>query len=301
MMKFFFALLALFAIANAQYQCAECTFVVQTVESWIESNSTLAELQQKFDAVCEQVPAFSTACETIVAYGLPYFVAYVQNETPDKVCKQIGLCSTPATATATQTSVVARPQVFFQESYQCVGCQYLVSALEAYVLSAANPASVEKQLEQLCSYVPSFQTACDQIVDAGVQNVLKWVETENSTVVCQKLKACSVAAPTSTSNMRPLVSFNDIACEACQVAVSTAEQYLLNGNTLKQVAAKVDALFCNQLPSAFTATCDAFVQQGLEQALKVANSETPATACAQLKVCPNTVATSAVRPIMFKN
>jgi len=279
MNKFFFAFfLAFVAVATADYsvQCYECTTIVGAIENLGLSNSSIAEIQKKLDYICESVPGFATTCEAVVAYGLPYVIQIVQSETPEKACELLGLCTS-------STSAVARPAVLANGA-TCLGCTYVVSAVESYIATSADPATIEKQLDQLCAYVPNFETICDAMAAQEIKTIIQWIKNENSTVVCQKVGLCT--ATFAPLRAQALPTFNELACEACQVVVGFAHQYFLNGNTFKQVEEKVDALFCNQLPSAFSATCVALVDQGYQSVLKIANTETPQFVCAnQLHVC----------------
>jgi len=290
MNKFVIAILFAFAAAASAdtVQCYECNAVVSAIEQWGLTNSSIEEVQKKLDYVCDSVPGFASVCESVVAYGLPYVIQIIQTETPEKVCEQLNLC----TAAPTSAAVMAvRPMV--DNSVTCVGCTYVISAVEGYLLTSTDEAVIQKKLDQLCAYVPNFETICDALAAQELQQVVSWIQAENTTVVCQKLSLCSASALVA----KPMITFNQIACEACQVLVGAADQYLLNGNTIAQVQQKVESIFCGHLPSAFASTCDAIADQGFEAVLKVANSETPVFACTQqLKVCP----TSAVKPLIIK-
>jgi len=290
MNKFVIAILLAFAaVASADtIQCYECNAVVSAIEQWGLNNSTIEEVQKKLDYVCESVPAFATVCESVVAYGIPYVLQAIETETPEKVCEQLNLCTAAPTSAA---PMVVRP---LANSVTCVGCTYVVSAVEGYLLTSTDEAAIQKKLDQLCAYVPNFETVCDALAAQELQQVITWIKAENTTAVCQKLSLCSASAALVA---KPMLSFNQLACEACQVLLQTANQYLLNGNTINQVRQKVEAIFCSHLPSSFDAACVAIADQGFEAALKVASTETPAYACSQqLKVCP----TSAVKPLIIK-
>jgi len=293
---------AAFAAADDSLQCYECTTLVGLIEGQLATNASIDELRQKLDYVCNSVSSLKSICESLVNYGLPYIVQLLENETPTKVCQQLSQCTT----TVPHVAMIIKPSVL-SFSPVCLGCTYVVQAIESYLQTSTNPTTIEKQLEKFCAYLPSLQTQCDAFLDKEIKTIIQWVETTNTTYVCQQLQLCAANAPSSfvqiNSPMRiqkavaakPMVNFNELACEACQVLVQAAKQYLLNGNTLKQVENRVEALFCNQLPAGnFQQTCDALVAQGYDAALKLANAETPQVACTQqLKVC-----TAAVRPVI---
>lgn len=74
-------------------ECSACQVVVGLVEGWIEKNMTVAEIEQKLESACSFLKAYSSICDTIIEVGIAKIIEYVeQNEDPETVCTQIGLC-----------------------------------------------------------------------------------------------------------------------------------------------------------------------------------------------------------------
>jgi len=82
--------------------CSYCTTIVSSIESYLAQNATQEEIEQRVDQLCSLLPSgFSLYCEAFIASEIPAIVNYLnQNYTPQQVCGQIGLCSSPLTKLA---------------------------------------------------------------------------------------------------------------------------------------------------------------------------------------------------------
>ena len=64
------------------------------IEDYLDSNHTIAELEQSLDAICSKTP-LSTLCTNLVNSYLPQIITYLeQKESPQTICNQLGFCST---------------------------------------------------------------------------------------------------------------------------------------------------------------------------------------------------------------
>lgn len=79
---------------SGQY-CTICEFVVQAAEGYIQSNSTLKEIETLLDSVCSVLPGgFQDQCSDFIDNYLELAVQWIlSNENPDVFCTQVGLCS----------------------------------------------------------------------------------------------------------------------------------------------------------------------------------------------------------------
>jgi len=77
--------------------CSYCTTIVSSIESYLAANATQDEIEKNVDQLCALLPdEFSLYCEAFIASEIPAIINYLnQNYTPQQVCSQIGLCSTP--------------------------------------------------------------------------------------------------------------------------------------------------------------------------------------------------------------
>jgi saposin len=78
-----------------QTPCAVCEMIVQVVETYVDNNATLSQIEAKLDGLCGDLPSpYNGECTLIVNSYLPQIVAWLQNdEPPATVCAQLSLCS----------------------------------------------------------------------------------------------------------------------------------------------------------------------------------------------------------------
>ena len=78
---------------NSALECDVCEFIVQETESFLLSNKSLTEIQNELDSVCQKTK-YDKICEAVVNSYLPKIIQLLeQEESPEKVCLQINLCS----------------------------------------------------------------------------------------------------------------------------------------------------------------------------------------------------------------
>lgn len=78
---------------SSSLECDVCQFVVQETESFLVSNKTLTEIQNELDSVCQKTK-YDKLCEAVVNSYLPKIIQLLEHEeSPEKVCLQINLCS----------------------------------------------------------------------------------------------------------------------------------------------------------------------------------------------------------------
>ena len=74
-------------------ECDACTYLVETTESYLNSNSTINEIETELGLICQHF-SFNQTCQTVVDNYLPEVIQELINkETPQTVCENIGFCS----------------------------------------------------------------------------------------------------------------------------------------------------------------------------------------------------------------
>ena len=75
-------------------RCDVCDLSIIAIEDYLDSNHTIAELEQSLDTICSKTP-LSTLCTNLVNSYLPQVITYLkQKESPQTICNQLGFCST---------------------------------------------------------------------------------------------------------------------------------------------------------------------------------------------------------------
>jgi len=199
---FFFFLFAFFAInVHAQTECDTCTTIIGIVENWVEDNATESEILQYLDTLCSLIPGYSSICDSIAQQGIKTIIQWIQqNESPTEICQQLGMCSghfkLPSTKIV-QGIIDAKPKPkvlplnVVPGDFVCDECDAVINVIDNWLENTQDQAIVINTVEVVCTYMPDWETTCDNIVSAGVPVVIDWiVKYENSTVVCTQLELC---------------------------------------------------------------------------------------------------------------
>jgi len=85
-------------------ECDICTYVVTQVDTYLENNNTIEEIEQFLDNDCQIFGPFSSTCITLVNTYLPDIVNYLEQDYPPSVvCQLIGLCGSSTTSSSAPT------------------------------------------------------------------------------------------------------------------------------------------------------------------------------------------------------
>jgi len=77
---------------NTGLKCDVCQFVAQQVEALLLTNKTITQIETNLDSLCQKTK-YDTLCENVVNTYLPKIIEFLeQEESPQQVCQQIGLC-----------------------------------------------------------------------------------------------------------------------------------------------------------------------------------------------------------------
>jgi saposin len=177
--------------------CAICETVISSIESWIASSQTQAEMVVSLDKLCQYVPGFSVTCDAIVEAGLPTVISWINTyENSTVVCEQLHVCSAAAIAKQHQE----QQQIAARLGDSCSNCQTLISTMEDWLAKNATESWIEDELMKfVCVAVPSFEETCDAIFKYGVPDTVNWIELyENPQTVCAQLGLCTATAPKIT-------------------------------------------------------------------------------------------------------
>ncbi|ELU16785.1 hypothetical protein CAPTEDRAFT_225175 [Capitella teleta] len=86
------------AIVN-DAMCSVCETVIQYVDTLLEENSTIAEIEAVLEKVCNFLPtSLQQQCDTIIeTYGKTIVQMIVDDASPEEICTAIGLCTSVKT------------------------------------------------------------------------------------------------------------------------------------------------------------------------------------------------------------
>jgi len=176
----------------SERECQVCTYLVEAVESWMNSNSTISMIARNLNVVCELVPSFYNTCELFVDHGLPQIINWITRYVadPNSVCKELEVCTSGESETTSNNN------------YECALCMIIVNTLEHWIEENVPRDKIKEKFEQVCSLIPSFEKQCDAIMEQGLDEFLDWIEEEeNPKVVCRQMNFCDSKLPVIISAM----------------------------------------------------------------------------------------------------
>jgi len=178
-----------------QQGCALCEFVVQTVEGFVTSNSSEAQILNFLNRACTLLPdPYSGQCLQIVAAKGPELIQWIiEKENPQLLCQQLTLCP-PSVGAKAAIDLAMLSQGFElpkQQAQFCTVCQFVVSTVEGYVNNNATVNKIEAGLSKVCAKLPTTYSAMCMSLVNQVPQIVEWLqEKEQPLTVCQQLKLC---------------------------------------------------------------------------------------------------------------
>jgi len=164
----------------------------------------------------------------------------------------------------------------------CSTCEYLVGIVENYLNQQSTEQEIETAIEVLCQYLPaSYEATCDAFIEAGVPQVIEWInQYENTTVVCTQLGLCGA------EKVKPLAiaKVNDEVCSGCVFLMTTIESWVLSNFTINEIENYLDTI-CSLIPG-YSAVCQSIVDYELPTIIAwLENQESPQQVCQQIGLC----------------
>jgi len=266
--------------------CSICEAIVGFVESYVEQNATIAQIQARLDAACALTGPYASECKALVDQYLPQIIAWIEkNETPADICTQLGVCNDG------KKLVVAKPAAVSSGGLGCTICKTIVGYVEIYVQQNATEAEIAKALKKICAIVKPVEQICDNLVDNELPQLIAAVEKKESPAkACDQLKLCvnGTLAQQQKAIVPAVVAAvakpEDGFCSICEAIVGFVESYVEQNATIAQIQARLDAACA--LTGPYASECKALVDQYLPQIIAwIEKNETPADICTQLGVC----------------
>eukprot|EP00818_Percolomonas_sp_WS_P005429 CAMPEP_0117448824 /NCGR_PEP_ID=MMETSP0759-20121206/7611_1 /TAXON_ID=63605 /ORGANISM="Percolomonas cosmopolitus, Strain WS" /LENGTH=427 /DNA_ID=CAMNT_0005241245 /DNA_START=17 /DNA_END=1300 /DNA_ORIENTATION=- len=270
--------------------CAMCKYIVGEVEQY--ANSSREELEHRLIKACELLPGqLEQLCDTVILLYGPQILDYILTyETPEIVCKQVGLC--PKTAQEETPVVPAPVPVQDDESNdgKCELCKYVLNLAEEYIQGNATEEKIKDALHKVCNKFPPIAGACVAFVDQYEPMIVEYLlQKLTPEQICQKIGLCPKSVP--------VIEFNDeSACPLCKFVVGTVEEYMVKNESIAVIEEKVHQI-CDFLPETYSGMCKSMADMYVPQIIGYLKEKyTPAAVCEALTLCPKEEAVAPVQP-----
>jgi len=162
------------------------------------------------------------------------------------------------------------------KAQNCATCETIILLIEQWVEQNQTETQIIQYLDTICAAFPQYQATCDQIAQAGVTQIIQYIEqNETPEEVCTQLGQCS----SKDAKIRQTAE-----CDTCEEAIGYIDNWLSNSNDQQEVITAVEVI-CTYFPE-WSATCDAIVQAGVPQVINwILTNENATVVCTQLTLC----------------
>jgi saposin len=214
-------------------------------------------------------------------------------ETPTQVCTKIGVCS--KSPLLTQMVISALASATAPNDAGCSLCEAVVGFTESFLENNQTEMQIEANLDSLCDVLGSLSVECENLVDAYLPAIIKYLENnESPAAVCGQIGVCDAVAQLAKQALTPANTAAAVSlsvggaapamCALCKTLVSYVELFLSKGAGEMAIAKQLHAL-CG-LTQGFKMQCDSLVDTYLTQIITwVEAMKTPGDICVLVKMC----------------
>lgn len=282
-------------LVSGGLECTICTFVLQELEQLLASNWTEAKIEAALDNVCTKFGFLANLCESFVNTYTPTIISALENKVPpSKVCDTIKACTSDEEEIPGSTVLSPVPEEALHDSVICGICELVLTEAERWIAGNWSEDKIEEGLDDLCSKLGKFSSACDAFVAANVPVIIDYIEQKvPANEICVLVKACdkpedsfaATATVVLAADPFEVVESSALGCEMCEVVTAGIEFLIGQNSSEAAIVAAVDKV-CTILPSAMQGLCTTLINTYGPQIIQgFLNKETPTVICQQIKLC----------------
>ncbi|KAM9998556.1 hypothetical protein ACTFIY_008230 [Dictyostelium cf. discoideum] len=163
-------------------ECDICEFIVKEVTKYISGSATEAQILKFLDTDCQVFgKGGSVTCQNIVNNYAPQIINLIfNNGSRSQVCGLVGLCG---------SSIKVEEPV--QDELECGVCEVIAQQCSNYIKAKKTESEIVALLDQFCSTLSIFESACDTIVASSAPKIINLLlQNQNATVVCTEIGFC---------------------------------------------------------------------------------------------------------------
>jgi hypothetical protein len=296
--------------------CKECEKIVSTLKKIVDNPQTEQELIDTLKTVCD-IPVlghYKDRCMNMVTniVAIVHEMQWLLDD-PTALCETIKFCKSeaPGVSSISKHLVLSIASKIVQDihepsaAFKIDTCSMCTAALNEFKRLLETPElmmKIQNGIEQLCKYTGTYQTECNQAVEAYFPKILQIIVDAlcQPEQTCAAIKLCKratltnfapIAKPhldkflTNVTNMRTIQGIN-IGCLACEAAVKQILQKLSQQKVLATIISDISNFACKILPKTLQPGCFDFLGIYGVAALQLTLSEvTPKEICQDLHAC----------------
>lgn len=175
--------------------------------------------------------------------------------------------------------LIAAVSVAQVSAQQCEVCQLVVGRIETYLKNNATEQEILNLLEKDCQALVKTEwvNTCQSVIKHYGEELIQYIiHSETPELACKQMGLCSTIAKPA----------GDVECLACEFLTKHIEGYLEQNKTEAEILSVLgnDCKILHE--QAWVQTCQGIVKSyGSEIIQMLINKESPATVCAELKLC----------------
>jgi len=175
---------------------------------------------------------------------------------------------------------------------ECTICQFVVGWVEGELSANATEQEVESLLDSVCATIFSWDqtliSTCDGIVNTYYPDLVQYILAQESPLnACTGIGLCTNTTAKVVIPHKPIKKVEDnSSCTNCLLIVSTAENFISEDTTEKEVELILENI-CLLFPDNATENeCDALIETFTPEAIQlVIQQESPSVVCTQVGSC----------------
>ncbi|KAJ8022464.1 Prosaposin [Holothuria leucospilota] len=266
--------------------CTLCRYVIGWLERKITSQSTMTEIEQLLEKVCNIVPkTMRSQCQTFVDKYIPQVLdLVVKFVSPRMICTAIHLC-------IIEEVPIPEPQVEANEF--CAICEFAMSELDKLLTQPSTEAEIEKALDEVCGLLPAtVSETCKSFVSEYTREIIFLItQSISPKQVCTALTLCTAESVKEVKQEKSPVPITEddfeasTECIICEFAFRELEEQLKKNATEEDIKKALQEV-CTFLPEPLQEDCNLLVTYYTTEVIYQLLRKYPANKiCTLLKVC----------------
>jgi len=274
--------------------CALCQYAMTTLYQILGNKDTEDEIKNALETVCRILPSsLEDKCdEYMEAYAEKIIELVLQEFTPDQICADLGLCSSPS-------ETVEHHLTLTVEDNKCIVCEYIMSYLDGALANKTTEAEIREALDQVCEYLPgSFKDQCENFVNQYTDIIIDFLTHQiTPEQVCKQIGLC--AEPETNAEQFEMIEHareiieQDVSlpeasrpyCTLCEYAIGEMDKLITDKKNMYQVKAALDRI-CYELSTPIQKQCLKMIDEYTDEIIQMfVNEYTPQEVCYELGLC----------------
>lgn len=192
-------------VVGGQGSCAICEYIMHYVQDTLTNPVTEERVKHVLSNICKKLPgSIEGECnEFIDTYGDAIVAILVQEIDPAHVCGMLRLCPTKKFMKLWESIPAKYTLAEKSDKPSCPLCLLAVSQIYNVIKNNKTEANIEKELDKLCSHLPSsLSQQCTDLVEGYSKELVELLLADLTPIeVCTFIKLCKASKSSHHRNV----------------------------------------------------------------------------------------------------